>query len=212
VLWWQGDYLAVLIALQERRRAMDELERLRDSSQARSSRWVQATILANEARLSTDDPGPVVARAAELLAAMPAPFEQGRALLAWADHPGADDAGRSSARRAACQLFESLGAVPWAARALVGGDEEGGTEPVVESLVARLTPAELRVAVAVGSGESNKEVARRLFVSTKTVEFHLGHIYAKLGLSGRGGLIRLVAAESSEAERAAWRRPLPTAD
>jgi DNA-binding CsgD family transcriptional regulator len=211
VLWWQGDYLAVLIALQERRRATDELERLRESSQIRSSRWVQATVLVSEARLSADDPGPVIARAAELLAAIPAPFEHGRALLAWAEHAGADDAGRSSARRAACQLFESLGAVPWAARALAGGNE-ARTEPVVETLVARLTPAELRVAVAVGSGASNKEVARRLFVSTKTVEFHLGHIYAKLGLSGRGGLIRLVAAESSNAERAASRRPLATAD
>lgn len=37
-------------------------------------------------------------------------------------------------------------------------------------------------------GRSNREVAQALFVSTKTVETHLGHAYAKLGIGSRAEL------------------------
>ncbi len=48
-----------------------------------------------------------------------------------------------------------------------------------------LTGAELRVAAAVANGLSNKEAADRLFVSVKTVEFHLGNIFRKLDVRNR---------------------------
>ena len=49
----------------------------------------------------------------------------------------------------------------------------------------RLTPAELSVAHLVAQGLSNREVAARLYVSSKTVEYHLGHIFAKLHITSR---------------------------
>ena len=52
--------------------------------------------------------------------------------------------------------------------------------------VEALTPSEQRVARLVAGGHSNPEVAQELFVSLKTVETHLSHAYAKLGLSGPG--------------------------
>jgi len=52
---------------------------------------------------------------------------------------------------------------------------------------------ELRIASAVAEGAANRDVAVRLFVSTKTVEFHLSNIYRKLGIRSRRELIRLVA-------------------
>jgi len=55
-----------------------------------------------------------------------------------------------------------------------------------------LTDQERRVALAVGSGSSNKAVARELVVSIKTVEFHLGNVYRKLGLASRTELASLV--------------------
>jgi DNA-binding CsgD family transcriptional regulator len=51
--------------------------------------------------------------------------------------------------------------------------------------LGRLTERELQVAHFAAGGMTNHEAAARLFVSEKTVEFHLGNVYAKLGLTGR---------------------------
>ncbi|HXW78450.1 MAG TPA: helix-turn-helix transcriptional regulator, partial [Acidimicrobiales bacterium] len=55
-----------------------------------------------------------------------------------------------------------------------------------------LTAAELAVARAVGRGLTNKEAANELYVSVKTVEFHLSHIYLKLDVRSRRELARLL--------------------
>jgi DNA-binding CsgD family transcriptional regulator len=52
-----------------------------------------------------------------------------------------------------------------------------------------LTPAEQTVAHLVGDGLSNREAGERLYVSAKAIEYHLGHIYAKLGITSRRQLI-----------------------
>ena len=52
-----------------------------------------------------------------------------------------------------------------------------------------LTPAELAVARLVAAGRSNRESAAELYVSVKTVEFHPGHIFGKLGIRSRKDLI-----------------------
>jgi DNA-binding CsgD family transcriptional regulator len=54
-----------------------------------------------------------------------------------------------------------------------------------------LTASEFRTAHLVSQGRTNSEVAQALFVSLKTVETHLSHTYAKLGLSGPGARLRL---------------------
>ena len=65
-----------------------------------------------------------------------------------------------------------------------------------------LTTAELAVAQAVRRGLTNKEVADELYVSTKTVEFHLSHIYMKLDIGSRRELARLLEGpEHSSAPR-----------
>ena len=51
-----------------------------------------------------------------------------------------------------------------------------------------LTPQELAVARLVVSGMTNREVAEELMLSTKTVEFHLSHVYTKLGVRTRSDL------------------------
>jgi DNA-binding CsgD family transcriptional regulator len=56
-----------------------------------------------------------------------------------------------------------------------------------------LTASERRVAQLAASGVSNAEIAQSLFVSLKTVETHLAHTYAKLGLAGAGSRRRLAA-------------------
>ncbi|WDZ83704.1 helix-turn-helix domain-containing protein [Micromonospora cathayae] len=90
----------------------------------------------------------------------------------------------------------------------VAGPAAGGTGPVGRSATvdARpgfagptgrpvLTGAEARVAATIADGLSNREAAQRLFVSVKTIEFHLGNIFRKLGVRNRTELAaRRVAA------------------
>ena len=51
-----------------------------------------------------------------------------------------------------------------------------------------LTPSERRIAALAGDGRSNREIAQTLFVTPKTVETHLRHVYRKLDISGRAQL------------------------
>jgi DNA-binding CsgD family transcriptional regulator len=59
--------------------------------------------------------------------------------------------------------------------------------------VEQLTASERRVAELAAEGHSNPEIAQALFVTRKTVETHLGHVYRKLDISGRGKLARVLA-------------------
>jgi DNA-binding CsgD family transcriptional regulator len=69
-------------------------------------------------------------------------------------------------------------------------DEE--SRRVRTAVAGTLTAQELRIAQTVAGGATNKEVAARLFLSVKTVEVHLGHIYAKLGIHSRTELVALL--------------------
>ncbi|OFS21835.1 helix-turn-helix transcriptional regulator [Corynebacterium sp. HMSC04H06] len=56
-----------------------------------------------------------------------------------------------------------------------------------------LTPQEEEIAKAVADGASNREVAEELYLSTKTVEYHLTRVYRKLGIRSRNELPRALA-------------------
>ena len=56
-----------------------------------------------------------------------------------------------------------------------------------------LTDAERRVAHLVAGGLGNREVAERLYLSRYTVETHLKHVFAKLGVSSRSELAALAS-------------------
>jgi DNA-binding CsgD family transcriptional regulator len=64
---------------------------------------------------------------------------------------------------------------------------------------SQLTPQELAVARLVADGLINQRIASELFVSVKTVQFHLTHIYAKLGVSSRGELVARLKDDMAEA-------------
>ena len=87
----------------------------------------------------------------------------------------------------AADLLNHLGAEPFLARcsselAACGG---AATRHTGSAPHARLTPQELAVARLVAAGRRNQEIADELVLSVKTVGYHLGHVYAKLGVGSR---------------------------
>jgi DNA-binding CsgD family transcriptional regulator len=109
---------------------------------------------------------------------------------------------RSAAReplREAADLAQRCGAEQLATRAL-GEARLAGARPRRTALhgLEALTPRERETAQLAASGMSNKEIAETLFVTVKTVEFHLKHTYRKLGLGSRRDLRGLFDAEPGD--------------
>jgi DNA-binding CsgD family transcriptional regulator len=88
--------------------------------------------------------------------------------------------------RAAIDYFERLGAVPWTARAHAELRATGETARRRDVDTRQdLTPQELQIAGLVAGGATNRDVAAQLFISTRTVDYHLRKVFTKLDLSSR---------------------------
>jgi DNA-binding CsgD family transcriptional regulator len=102
----------------------------------------------------------------------------------------------------ALETFELLGARPWEERARAelraSGERLRSRKPAAHE---QLTPQELQVSLGAAEGLTNKEIGARLFLSPKTVEFHLGRAYRKLDVRSRAELIKLFAEQAASAER-----------
>jgi DNA-binding CsgD family transcriptional regulator len=129
---------------------------------------------------------------------VPGPFERARTELCYGERLRRQGR-RIDAReqlRPALACFERLGAAPWAQRArteLAATGENVG--PRRDALSEELTSQELQVALIVAKGATNKEAGAALFLTPKTIEFHLAKIYRKLGLRSRTELARHFAEE-----------------
>ena len=69
---------------------------------------------------------------------------------------------------------------------------------------AALTKRELEIADMVASGLSNREIAARLFISRRTVDAHVEHIYGKLEISSRVQLTVWLQEQPRRARTATW--------
>jgi DNA-binding CsgD family transcriptional regulator len=94
--------------------------------------------------------------------------------------------------RDALDAFERLGATPWAERCRdelrASGETARRRDP---STVDQLTPQELRIARLAGEGASNPDIAAKLFLSRRTVEYHLHKAFIKLAVTSRADLARI---------------------
>ncbi|WP_448640899.1 AAA family ATPase [Geodermatophilus sp. URMC 63] len=94
--------------------------------------------------------------------------------------------------RTALSLFEELGATPWAERAAQELRASGETARRRDvSTATELTAQERQVTALVRQGLSNRDVAAQLFVSPRTVDFHLRNVFSKLGVASRAELTAL---------------------
>ena len=106
---------------------------------------------------------------------------------------------RTDARRrlrTALDRFAQLGARPWESRARselrASGETARRRDPSTRD---QLTPQELQIARLVASGMSNPEVAGQLFLSPRTIDYHLRKVFAKLEITSRTELARMSLGE-----------------
>lgn len=134
------------------------------------------------------------AYAAELLGKEPDGFEAARTHLLWGERL------RRARRKAdahhkltlAQETFTRLGAKAWAEQCAselaACGIRRVNAAEATDGPVSQLTPREFEVAREVATGMSNADAARRLFISERTVEFHLYNAFRKLGIETREAL------------------------
>src|SRR5215813_6181720 len=172
--------------------------RLQGWATATAAPWGLALVARCRGLLSDGDAARHFAQALELQAAG-RPFDRARTELAYgqalrrARRP-------SQARghlRAALDGFEQLGASRWADRARAELRASGQTARRRDpSTLTQLTPQELQIARLAAAGATNREIAAQLFVSPRTVEYHLYKVFPKLGIASRAELARLAALDA----------------
>jgi DNA-binding CsgD family transcriptional regulator len=116
------------------------------------------------------------------------PFDEARTLLCYGERlRRAKRTGESREMlRRALGTFEALGAAPWARRARTELTASGiRTKPRGIAPPVELTPQELQVVQRVAGGATNQEAAADLFLSPKTIEFHLRQVFRKLDVRSR---------------------------
>ena len=88
--------------------------------------------------------------------------------------------------RAALDLFQRLAVAPWEARARsqlrASGETARRRDPSTRD---QLTPQELQISRLVASGRTNPEIAAQLFLSPRTIDYHLRKVFAKLEIASR---------------------------
>jgi DNA-binding CsgD family transcriptional regulator len=92
----------------------------------------------------------------------------------------------------ALETFERIGAEPWAARA--ERELRATGETVTRrgaSAIEQLTPQELTICRLVTEGLTDREIGARLFLSARTIDYHLRKVFAKLGIRSRAELVGL---------------------
>jgi DNA-binding CsgD family transcriptional regulator len=189
------DLVEALVELAELGEARSVTERLRKLSEEQEHPWGLASVKRCGAliRLAGDsydeDAGRDVAEAADAYGGLGLEFDRARSLLSL---------GRAQRRLrkwalardsldAAAAAFTELGSAGWADQAGAERARVGGRRPQTSG---ELTQTERHVAELAADGLANKEIAQSLFVSVRTVEVHLKHAYAKLGIRSRTQLAR----------------------
>jgi DNA-binding CsgD family transcriptional regulator len=205
-LWLGTDVVEALVRTGEREAAERTLGDVADDAALAGQAWARAAVRRCHGLLARDHVAEDHFREAlDLHRSASTPFDAARTELCLGEWLRRNRRPRDAAGelRRALATFGRLGAASWADRTHAelracgehcGDDRRGSGGYGV--LGAGLTPQEERVAVAIAGGASNKEAAAALFLSAKTVEFHLSSIYRKLGITSRSQLARHVALAS----------------
>jgi DNA-binding CsgD family transcriptional regulator len=190
--WWVPDHVEALLELGRLDDAVPLLDRWEADARRLGRDWLLADVtrcrgLVAAAQGAVDEAATLLGRAAAGHGARGDRYGAARSLLALGVVCRRMRQKRAAREAIAAALadFERLGAQTWSEKARAELGRIGGRrrEP-------GLTAAERRVAALVAEGRTNREVAAALFLGERTVETHLSHVYAKLGVRSRAELAR----------------------
>jgi DNA-binding CsgD family transcriptional regulator len=196
VFWGALDRIEAAVRAGDRETARTFLDDFEPWAESCGIGWPRAVVLHCRALLSDDESeaGRLFSAALDTHAEASRPFEHARTELAYGEFLRRARH-RVEARehlQAALDGFEGLGATLWAEKARVELRASGQTARKRDpSTRADLTEQELQIARFVSEGLTNREVAAQLFLSPRTIDFHLRNVYKKLGINSRTALARL---------------------
>jgi DNA-binding NarL/FixJ family response regulator len=194
VLPWHEPYLDALIQLDRLAQARNVLATCRAQAQQRDGSALRTAVQRLEGRLLAAQGAPEQAETAYATGMEHAqdcqqPFEQAQLELAFGGllRRQGRRARAGALLRSAQERFADLGARPYLQRC----DHElraCGLGQRAQPGQRGLTGQERAVAQLIAAGRSNREAAQDLVVSVKTIEFHLGNVFSKLGVRSRSQL------------------------
>jgi DNA-binding CsgD family transcriptional regulator len=207
VVPWRADYIEALARGGQRHQAMEALDDLERQGRAAQSPWAAAVVSRCRVLLAEGDWETHGEQAIADLANLP--FEQGRAQLILGEQLRRNQQPNKARRhlRAATETLTGCGATPWMARAQEELRAAGGRTTNRAAPGQPLTHQELQVSRLAADGATNKEIAAALFISQKTVEYHLQKAFAKLGATNRTHAARLLRHTESPAKNAITSSP-----
>ena len=149
---------------------------------------LHASLRYARALLATDDQAGELFDAALRSDMSTAPFLRARVELAYGEwlHRQRRDSAARKPLRAAREVFDALGVIPWSDRARQQLRSTGETSrrrtPAARE---QLTPQELQIVQMAANGLSNREIGQKLYLSPRTVSSHLYRVFPKLGITSR---------------------------
>jgi DNA-binding CsgD family transcriptional regulator len=190
------DLVEAAVRIGEPDRAARPLRRFEQWGARAGQPWIDALVLRCRALLAPDaEAERLYAAALEAHQREDRPFERARTQSLYGEwlRRARRKTDARTQLRAALEIFDRLGAEPWSSRAASELRATGVVMPQSPGrhgpgALGQLTPQELQIVRLAAQGLSNRDIAAQLFLSPRTVGYHLYKAYPKLGVAARSEL------------------------
>jgi DNA-binding CsgD family transcriptional regulator len=191
------DLVEAAVRIGEPGRAAKPFRRFEQWGARAGQPWIDALVLRCQALLAADpEAESLYAAALEAHRRDDHPFERARTHSLYGEwlRRARRKTDARTQLRAALEIFDRLGAEPWSGRAASELRATGVVTPQSRGpgTLGQLTPQELQIVRLAAQGLSNRDIAAQLFLSPRTVGYHLYKAYPKLGVSARTELPTLL--------------------
>jgi DNA-binding CsgD family transcriptional regulator/DNA-binding Lrp family transcriptional regulator len=185
-----ADYVEACQATGRHREAEAVVSALERRLESHQSRWGAIALARSRAVVAPDDRAiSAFTTAVTMIGPAESPYERARTLSAMADRQdllGLPHEARRT-RSMMMEAFDTAGIIGWPGQRRPTPDDEE------ENLLMLLSEEEIAIARQVQDGARNREIAESLYLSVRTVELRLTHIYRTLGVRSRSHLVAELA-------------------